>query len=146
MRCRLGIVRLVVFFAGCSSVQPDDIGFKSGKFSECSSKPNCVSSTALDSDHKIDPISSDLLPEEAIVQVATMVKGEPGGAVIMQDRNYLYAQFTSSLMGFVDDVEFYKNGQQEPIQIRSASRVGYSDLGVNRKRLEKFRARFAKRK
>jgi uncharacterized protein (DUF1499 family) len=86
---------------------------------------------------------SNMAPEEAIALLATIIGSESGASVVSQDKNYIYTQFTSSLMGFVDDVEFFKATQEEPIQIKSASRVGYSDLGVNRKRLEKIRAKFA---
>jgi uncharacterized protein (DUF1499 family) len=61
--------------------------------------------------------------------------------IITEDKNYLYAEFTSAIMGFVDDVEFYLDEDAKLIQVRSASRLGKSDLGVNRKRIETIRTK-----
>jgi uncharacterized protein (DUF1499 family) len=61
--------------------------------------------------------------------------------IITENKNYLYAEFTSAIMGFVDDVEFYLDEGAKVIHVRSASRLGQSDLGVNRKRIETIRTK-----
>ena len=76
----------------------------------------------------------------AMKKLRDVIDDQPGVEVIESRSDYLYAEFTSKLMGFVDDVEFYCDGGV--IQVRSASRLGYSDLGVNRKRIEAIRAVF----
>jgi uncharacterized protein (DUF1499 family) len=64
----------------------------------------------------------------------------PGSAIISDSGNYINVEFTSALMGFVDDVEFYCDDAAGVIQVRSASRLGESDLGVNAKRVEAMRS------
>jgi len=73
-------------------------------------------------------------------KLAGVVAAIPRTQVIQSRADYLYVEFSTPLMGFVDDVEFYCDGKA--IQVRSASRLGYSDLGVNRKRIEAIRAAF----
>ncbi len=69
-----------------------------------------------------------------------VIQSLPRTKIIAETDNYLYAEFTSAMMGFVDDVEFYVDEAAKVIHVRSASRLGQSDLGVNRKRVESLRA------
>jgi uncharacterized protein (DUF1499 family) len=64
-----------------------------------------------------------------------------GSTIIEENNSYLYAEFKSKLMGYVDDVEFYLDSNTNSVQVRSASRLGKSDLGVNRKRVEEIRSK-----
>jgi uncharacterized protein (DUF1499 family) len=64
--------------------------------------------------------------------------------IVQEAGDYLYAEFKSKLMGFVDDVEFYVDRAANVVQVRSASRVGRSDLGVNRQRIDAIREQFAR--
>ncbi len=75
-----------------------------------------------------------------MAKLVALVKAMPRTTIVDSTDNYLYAEFASKLMGFVDDVEFYLDPAESVIQVRSASRLGESDLGVNRKRLEEIRA------
>jgi uncharacterized protein (DUF1499 family) len=72
-----------------------------------------------------------------------IVSGMAGARVVTSDPDYLYAQFTTQLLQFVDDAEFWFDPQNNVIQVRSASRVGRSDLGVNRRRIEAVRGALA---
>ena len=72
-----------------------------------------------------------------------VIKSIPRSIIIKETNNYLYVEFTSKLMGFVDDVEFYFDRDGKSIQVRSASRLGESDLGVNRQRIEEIRSLLA---
>jgi uncharacterized protein (DUF1499 family) len=78
-------------------------------------------------------------------RLVEVVKAMPRTEIIQQTEDYLYAEFTSQWMGFVDDVEFYLPESSKVIHVRSASRLGESDLGVNRQRIETIRSQFTQR-
>jgi uncharacterized protein (DUF1499 family) len=116
------------------------LGVKNGELSPCPQSPNCVSSQSKDEKHYIEPLHYDVPMREARETILTVIRSmkRTKMAILMDD--YIRAEFVSSLFRFVDDVEFYFNDASKTIHIRSASRVGYSDLGVNRKRIEQIRA------
>jgi len=107
-------------------------GLVDGKLSACPSSPNCVSSEGGTPDsHRVEPLplnSWDKLP---------VVIAEMGGDIIVRDEAYIAAEFRTPLMQFVDDVEFRKDDMA--VHVRSASRVGHSDMGANKKRVEALR-------
>jgi uncharacterized protein (DUF1499 family) len=121
---------------------PDNLGVLSGKLNPCPNTPNCVSSQSSDLVHAIAPISYSGSPQEAIEKIAKIIANQPRTAIITQESNYLYAQFASQWMGFVDDLELYADPDHPAIEVRSASRLGESDLGVNRQRVETLRTLF----
>lgn len=127
-----------------SGSRPSNLGVKDGKLAACPVSPNCVNSQTPDSDaeHHIAPLSYSGSPSEAIARLKGIITAMPRTQIIAESDNYLYAEFTSALMGFVDDVEFYVDEAAGVVQVRSASRLGQSDLGVNRKRIEEIRAKF----
>jgi uncharacterized protein (DUF1499 family) len=115
------------------------IGLDNGQLAACPGTPNCVVSQAGDADHAIEPISykSDrATAKETLLKVLAVI---PRTAVIEQTDNYIRSEATSRIFKFVDDVEFYFPEDQQVIHVRSASRVGESDLGVNRRRIEQIR-------
>ncbi|AFZ36688.1 hypothetical protein Sta7437_3180 [Stanieria cyanosphaera PCC 7437] len=115
------------------------LGIKDGFLSPCPKTPNCVVSQNADDSHAILPITyhTDFdTAREALLKVLTVV---PRTEVIEQTDNYIYALSKSRIFKFIDDVEFYFPTDEQVIHIRSASRVGESDLGVNRRRLEQIR-------
>lgn len=121
-----------------SGSRPANLGLHNDLLTECPSTPNCVNSFSSDSTHAIAPLkSSDI--EKAFVDLKQVIASQPRTKIIESTENYLYAEFTSKLMGFVDDVEFYLDKASNAIQVRSASRLGESDLGVNRQRIESIR-------
>lgn len=129
------------FFAG---TRPTDLGVKAGKLTPCPNSPNCVvSQGAQDGEHAIAPIAYTTDKATALAKLKAVIAAQPRTELIEQTEDYLYAEFTSQLMGFVDDVEFYFDPAESVIQVRSASRLGESDLGVNRKRIEAIRTAFA---
>ena len=127
-------------FAG---VSPTNIGVTNGKLAVCASTPNCVNSQAVasDTEHSIKPIQIGGGAMPRIADLKLVVRSMPRSTIIKETNNYLYVEFTSKLMGFVDDVEFYFDDDGKFIQVRSASRLGESDLGVNRQRIEEIRAK-----
>jgi uncharacterized protein (DUF1499 family) len=121
-----------------TGTRPSNLGVKDGKLATCPGTPNCVSSQSDDAQSKIDA-----LPGVAIAEIKKVVSAMTGTTIVEEKDNYLYAEFKSKLMGYVDDVEFYLDSNTNTVQVRSASRLGKSDLGVNRKRVEEIRSKLA---
>ena len=130
-------------FAG---TRPTNIGILSGKLAVCPGTPNCVNSQSLDAQSKIEPLAYNSTPTEAMTKLKTVIGDMDRTKIITETNNYLYAEFTSKLIGFVDDVEFLLDDNAKVIHVRSASRLGESDLGVNRKRIETIRAKLSELK
>lgn len=131
-------VFLLLFALSCASMGDAAAGLTpDGHLSSCPGSPNCVSSEEGD----VEPLSFSGAPEAAWKNVR-LTLDHMGGKVEREEGNYLAATFKSTLFRFVDDMEFRMVPEQRIIHIRSASRVGYSDMGVNRKRVEKFRTLF----
>lgn len=109
----------------------------------CPSSPNCVSSLAEeDSAHHVAPLpwTGGLDQAKARLRQAVLAAGH--ATVVVEDETYWRIEFRSRIFRFVDDVEFQFDPRTRLIHVRSASRVGHSDLGVNRARVEQIRARF----
>lgn len=121
--------------------RPNNLGVRDGKLAPCPSTPNCVCSQSEDAEHKIEPLTYKSTPQVAFTQLRQAIASQPRTKIITQSPNYLYAEFTSAIMKFVDDVEFYLDEDAKVIHVRSASRLGQSDLGVNRKRIETIRTK-----
>ena len=129
-------------FAGS---RPSHLGYTAGKFAPPVWKPNSVSSTVEKSDpHYIEPLKFSSTSADAWTNLQAIVKASPRVTVVADKPGYLYAEFKSAGMGFVDDVEFALDEAANAIQVRSASRLGIRDLGVNRARIDSIRAQFAK--
>jgi len=113
--------------------RPDYLGVKDGRLARCKRTPNCVSSQTdpADREHYIPPIKGEFS------RVRKAVESMPGSTVIEEKANYLYAEFRTPLLRFVDDVEFLL--EDGVIHVRSASRLGRRDFGVNRRRIESLR-------
>ena len=115
------------------------IGLNDGQLSPCPESPNCVVSQNGDEEHSVAaiPYTSDRsTAKETLLKVLSVV---PRTEVIEQTDNYIHTESTSRIFKFVDDAEFYFPEGEKVIQVRSASRVGESDLGVNRRRIEQIR-------
>lgn len=141
----LAALASLVLLAGCSGTMPT-LGVTSGQFEPCSSKPNCVNSQAEDKEHFIQPLSFTGTSVEAKESLLNVLKATKNAQVVEVKSDYIRSEFTSKLLRFVDDVEFYLPEAQSSaaanqvlIHVRSASRVGYSDWGVNRERIEEIR-------
>ena len=128
----------ITLFAG---TRPTNLGIQSNQLAPCPSTPNCVSSQSLDAEHSIESFTFDSASDVALANLKTVIQSLDRTKIITETENYLYAEFTSALMGFIDDVEFYLDEGAKVIHVRSASRLGESDLGVNRKRIETIRAK-----
>lgn len=118
--------------------RPDNLGLNHGRLAPCRRTPNCVSSQAdaADREHYIAPIAF----KGSALELRKAVESMPRSTVVKEEGNYLYAEFRSRLLGYVDDVELLYDDKAGLIHVRSASRLGRRDFGVNRKRVEALRA------
>ncbi|MBN3890045.1 MAG: DUF1499 domain-containing protein [Nostoc sp. JL31] len=115
------------------------LGIDNGHLSSCPASDNCVVSQNADEKHAIDPIAYHVdrnAAREILLKVISVV---PRTEIVEQTDNYIHALSKSRIFQFVDDVEFYLPPNESVIHLRSASRVGESDLGVNRRRAEQIR-------
>jgi uncharacterized protein (DUF1499 family) len=131
-----------VLLIGCSGTRPDVLGVRDRKLLPCPSSPNCVSSQAPDEGHRIAPIPYTGPERDAWSRLIDIITTLPRTKVITDSGTYLHVEFTSLIFRFVDDVEFLADDAAKVIHVRSASRVGRSDFGVNRRRIETIRARW----
>jgi len=105
----------------------------------CPSSPNCVSTQAQDEGHATEPFRYRKSRAEAKEALKEVIRSLPRTKLVEEDESYLRYEFTSLLLRFVDDVEFLFDDETKTVHFRSASRTGYSDFGVNRKRMEQVR-------
>ncbi len=106
----------------------------------CPDSPNCVSSDADDSAHYIAPIATGAEPERAWQALIGQLRSDRSYTIVEQHADYLRLEARTRWLRFVDDVEFVLRPDSREIAMRSASRLGYSDLGANRRRLEDLRS------
>lgn len=141
----VGLLTLILS-TGCVGSVPE-LGINNGELAPCPKTPNCVNSQAVGEKQYIQPIRYAGTREDSRARLLQILGSQKQAKILTAQENYIRAEFTSALFRFVDDVEFYfpkeKSGESV-IHIRSASRIGYSDLGANRKRIERIRSEFLK--
>ncbi len=130
------LLSLGLLVAGCTGTRPAGRGLHDGKLAPCPASPNCVSSQSTDREHAIDPLRYTGSLAGTMADLTKIITGMPRARVVTGTENYLHVEFTSAIFRFVDDVEFFIDEGSSVIHVRSASRLGHSDLGVNRKRIE----------
>lgn len=131
-----------LLMVSCAGTRPSNLGVRDGRLAPCPKSPNCVSTESSDEKHRIDPLVYTTSLEEARGRVVEILRGMPRTRVVTLEEGYTHGECSSRLFGFTDDVEFRFDDANKTIHFRSASRKGYSDLGVNRKRMEQIRERF----
>jgi uncharacterized protein (DUF1499 family) len=153
MKWALIVVALVVItglLAGqlglLKGTPPTDLGIHDGKLKSPSKTPNSVSSQASLYPGHPQRTYADIAPlplkgdaAATLDRIASIIETMDGAKIVKREPGYLYAQFTTRLMKYVDDAEFWFDPDTEVVQVRSASRLGKSDLGVNRERIEFIR-------
>ena len=149
------VVIVVLALAGVASGQfgllqgrpPADLGVRDGRLKAPSATANSVSSQALlwpgREAAQIEPLPLRGSGPETIARLKSVVEAMPGAKVVEVRGDYLYAQFTTRLMKYVDDTEFWVDPAAGVVQVRSASRLGEKDFNVNRERVEAIRLRLA---
>ena len=147
----LAVVVLAAIGAGQAGLfrgtMPNDLGVQGGKLKPPSATDNSVSSQAALYPQRqaaqIAPLPLRGDGAATLARIKTVVEAMAGAKVVKNDAHYLYAQYTTPLMKYVDDVEFWYDAKAQAVQVRSASRLGEGDLGLNRKRIEAVRAALA---
>ncbi|MDG2048940.1 MAG: DUF1499 domain-containing protein [Myxococcota bacterium] len=140
VRALVGLVFVsLVGLIGCSSHPPRGLGEMAGALRPCPPSPNCVCSESEDPLHAIAPIQTVGTPEVAFQKAEEVIRGWNRCTVIRFDPDFLHAECKSAIFRFVDDLELALRPDQREIAVRSASRVGHSDFGVNRRRVERLR-------
>ena len=139
------LIVLAMLAVSCTSQGKWPAGMTKGKLAPCPGRPNCVSSEDDAEASRIKPLTFTGTPEAAWVCLKRAVEGI-GGTIEREDNDYIWAIFKTKLFRFVDDMEFRMDAPNCLIHVRSASRVGYSDLGVNRRRVETLRLKFSQEK
>jgi uncharacterized protein (DUF1499 family) len=137
-----GTFLLCMCMTCCSGTKTLSQGIKEGMLTPCPDTPNCVSSQAEDEKHHMDPIPYTGTVDEARQRLLKVIASMKRAEVMADQGNYLHVVFTSMVFRFRDDVEFAFDDEKKVINFRSASRVGYSDLGVNRKRMEEITKKY----
>ncbi len=147
----VAIVALALIIAGQAGLlkgkSPEDIGIKDGKLKRPSRTQNSATSQAdLWPDHPqlvystIPPLKTSGDGSAEMKKIAEALLAMPRTVIVMQEPTYIYAQSTTALLKFTDDVEFVLDAAKGIIDVRSASRLGQKDFGVNRARIEKVRS------
>ena len=134
------IISLVGLFGlSMTATRPANLGLNNGRLAKCPDSPNCVSTQAEAESHRMEPIkfAEDVDATMSIIK-QTVSKHFPRARLVNEKKGYLHYEFTSLIFRFVDDVEFSVNDDTKQVDFRSASRVGHSDLGTNRRRMQKI--------
>lgn len=122
-----------------SRAKPRGLGVTAGRLRDCPFSPNCVCSDATADTHRVPAFRLAMPPGEAWRAVRAAVKALPRTRLVSITADYLHAECRSALLGFVDDLELHLRPEAGVVAVRSASRLGYSDLGVNRARVDRLR-------
>ena len=131
-----------LFWFGCAGGRRPPLGVQNGRLRPCPSSPNCVSTQSDDPARRMEALSWRGAKADAKRRLLEVIASMPRARVVSDEGDYIHAEFRSRLFRFVDDVEFLFDDAKEVIHFRSASRVGHSDLGVNRKRMERIAKAF----
>jgi len=139
---RAHITILIILFAFPVFSFSNEIRLTSMKLKQCPDSPNCVSSQSRSESHKISPLSYKSSAEEAMQQIKKIILALPRTTLIEEKNQYLHVEFKTFFLRFVDDVEIIVDDVEKKIHLRSASRVGHSDFGTNRRRIEEIKNKF----
>ena len=142
-RYRSLVAALLSVLTGCAGDMPKNLGVRDGRLAACPTSPNCVASQAADQKHAIAPLQFSDDPDAALARLKRLLGSRSDTRIIEEKGDYLRVEFHTAL--FVDDGEFLLDRGRHVIEVRSASRLGYSDLGKNRSRMEQIRREFMAR-
>lgn len=120
------------------NTQIPDLGMEDGKFKPLSNKPNNVSTQTQNLEKKVEPWPFKGTKEETMAAIKSAINSYGGAETQKENENYLYVVFTTKLMRYHDDAEFWLDDEDRLVHFRSASRAGYSDMGLNRKRYDQL--------
>jgi uncharacterized protein (DUF1499 family) len=138
-------ILIAMALLSCAGTRPAHLGLNDGRLAPCPSSPNCVCSDGPAGEHFVEPLFLRGDAEAAWQAAKQAVAAMPRTEVVESEPGYLHAECRSALLGFVDDLELRLHAAEGTIAIRSASRLGWSDMGVNRRRVEALREELAAR-
>lgn len=139
----LGITIGILISLSMASRRRPPLGVLDGKLRPCGPSPNCVCSQQPDEEHRIDPLTCRGDPQAEFRRLRDLVRSLPRTLLVEERDGYLRYEFVTPLVRYMDDVEFLLDAQAGVIHVRSASRVGRSDFGANRSRVDDIRRRFS---
>jgi uncharacterized protein (DUF1499 family) len=134
---------ILVSIFSCAGARPSTLGVRESRLAPCPSSPNCVSSDDADPGHSVAAFELMVPANQAWRAVRAAVASLPRVKIVRETADYLHAECGSAVFGFIDDLELHLRPAQNLIAARSAARLGYSDFGVNRRRVENLRTRLA---
>jgi uncharacterized protein (DUF1499 family) len=146
LKARPSIAAIVIGMPlfSCAGTRPTNLGVKDSRLAPCPSSPNCVSSDDADTAHRIPAFHLAVPAADAWRAVRSTIANQPRTKIIGETDDYLHAECSSAVFGFVDDLELHLRPSENLTAVRSAARLGHSDLGVNRKRVERLRSLLTK--
>jgi len=130
------VVAGVLIVPSCGSVALRPEG---SRLADCPGSPNCVNSQDSDEGHRVEALRFEGDPAQAWARLKDVVLAMPRTTLVEADDVYMHVEFRTAILRFVDDVQLMLDASAGVIHVRSASRVGYSDLGANRSRVEALR-------
>ena len=125
-----------------SAKRPSNLGVRDGRLADCPSSPNCVATQSGDASQRMDALVFRDDPASAKARLKSVIQALPRMHMVSETDEYMHVEATTALFRFVDDVEFVIDADSKVIHFRSASRVGHSDLGANRKRMTEIAQMF----
>lgn len=140
----IALMLIAAMLVGCLSRELPELGISHGKLRSCPNRPNCICSDFENHESQVEPLVFTGDVENAWNNARAAVQ-DIGGKIRKETNSYLWATFTSRVFRFVDDLELRLDSTHRIIHVRSASRVGYLDFGVNKKRVQNLRIRFTEK-
>lgn len=142
LKVSLAIIAFMIGSQGARNNKiPDGLGITNGRLAPLSSKPNSVSSQT-EGEKFVEPLKFKGTLDKTKRTILEILEEETRVKIITNDKYYIHAIFTTGTMKYKDDVEFYFDNKKKLIHFRSASRIGYSDMGLNRKRYEELSTKY----
>ena len=140
----VGLVCILAILSIISRSKPS-VGMVAGRLRPCSARPNCVCSEDKDLPSYVNPLAFRGTAEDSWERAKRIIR-EMGGKIVREEDCYLWATFRTRVFRFIDDMELRLDEENDVIHVRSSSRVGYSDMGANRRRVEELRLRLGNRR
>lgn len=140
--CAMGAI--VIYMVVKNNLTPNNLGINNGKLAQLPNKPNAVSSETEEKDKRVEALDFKGNLVDSKTQIIKAIENYGNAKIIKNKTNYIYVVFTTGIIKYHDDVEFYFDESKKLIQIRLASRIGYSDMGLNRERYNKLREDYYK--
>ena len=130
---------------GCVADAPSNCNKVIADLSPCPNSPNCISSRSSEPRHAMPPLPYLKSGRESLDRLIRIVRGMKRAKIVSATSSYLHVEFRSPLLRFVDDVEFVLDDSTRVIHFRSASRTGWYDFGVNRRRMKQISDHYLRR-